>query len=195
MPTLKFIKLDLPKDPLHSRENGEAMTAGLSRKGVALTDPRLASPVNGTIIARISQIETLECLRIAIPLTPLKDWGTLRLNLLTQLPALRALHIDQETDPDDANEARIFPKYDKELQYYVSLKSKLEHLLDPRVRANASAQTMLPIDLRSKNLKNLELEIIPDVLPVNTQMFVLPSVLAIYAKRNTTEYPDCVRCH
>ncbi|TEB28727.1 hypothetical protein FA13DRAFT_779416 [Coprinellus micaceus] len=110
MPTLKFINLDLPKEPPNSRENGEAMTAGLSRKTVALTDLRLASPVNGTIIERISQIETLKCLRITIPLTPPKDWGTLRLNLLTQLPALRALHIDQETDPDDDNEGSHVPQ-------------------------------------------------------------------------------------
>jgi hypothetical protein len=153
MPTLKFINLDLPKEPPNSRENGEAMTAGLSRKTVALTDLRLASPVNGTIIERISQIETLKCLRITIPLTPLKDWGTLRLNLLTQLPALRALHIDQKTDPDDDNEALMFPKYDKGLQHYVSLEAKLGRLLDLRVKANAAAQAMPAVNLRPKNLR------------------------------------------
>lgn len=181
MPSFTSLKVDFAceSSPAMVRQHGRALTTGLMQNAVALTHLQMAHAISRSIIENISQIQTLHTLQLTMAHGQGVD--TLSLGELDRLPALETLRIDQALDPQDEEEASNLPNQ-VDIGAIVSQQSRLQRLKTLYVRANGTTQLNVAAALLPGNLESLTVEIFPDLQ--NIQLFLLPSVLGLYARRN-----------
>jgi hypothetical protein len=117
---------------------------------------------------------------MTIPQNP--DLEALKLGRLSRLPFLETLHIEQELDPKDVTLAYTLPSREVNMVRIIGLESKLKHLDNLRVTSSGATQLLAAGSLLPKTLKTLTLEVLPDVL--NLQTLLLPLIVSVYANRN-----------
>ncbi|TEB32948.1 hypothetical protein FA13DRAFT_233494 [Coprinellus micaceus] len=179
--SVKFMEMALSgKTAMEIRENGRALTSGLHQDARALTNLRITNPLGGEILRNIAQITSLESLQICV--SSKSSVEALHLDRLGQLAFLRRLCIKQNLDPKDREIAATSPNKPFDARRIEPLSFKVPRLQELRVVANGTAQFCIATALVPENLEILTLSIPPDAL--NTQMVLIPNVMAMYAKGN-----------
>lgn len=181
--TLRFIEVNFDSKSSASErsDSANALTFALSQNAKVLTHVRLVSPVEYSILGNISFIPSLQTLHITIPgSVAVADLG---LGRLARLPNLETLHIEQTQSSSEDQTGAAFPE-SVDVEHVISQNCKLKHLRELKVKASGTTHFLLASSLRPRNLFLLNMEITVDSL--NTQMVLVPLVVAIYAHMNPT---------